>query len=123
MPTFCRHNRLVQNCPICSREQSVELRPIVSSGAPRVSEPRPRRAAAAPRAASGGRSGTGLRVRRLERGADDGYHSRLVPGLKSSADVERLAEELAFAAARLVRLADDPPGLYADVAGPGEVEA
>jgi hypothetical protein len=122
MPTFCRHNRLVQNCPICSREQSVELRPIVSSGAPRVSEPRPRRAAASPRAPSGGRSGTGLRVRRLERGADDGYHSRLVPGLKSSADAERLAEELAFAAARLVRLAEDPPGLYAEIAAPGEIE-
>jgi hypothetical protein len=55
-------------------------------------------------------------VRRLERGAEDGYRSALVPGLKSGADAERLAEELAFAATRLERLAADPPGLYAAVA-------
>jgi hypothetical protein len=40
-----------------------------------------------------------------------------VPGLKSSSDAERLAEELAFAAARLSRLAADPPGGYAQIAG------
>src|SRR5437764_7901517 len=33
VPTFCRHNRLIHNCPICSREQEIELRPIVSPGA------------------------------------------------------------------------------------------
>jgi hypothetical protein len=58
----------------------------------------------------------------MARGVDDGFHSRLVPGLKSSADAERLAEELAFAAARLQLLAADPPGLYAEVAGGGELE-
>jgi hypothetical protein len=64
-----------------------------------------------------------VRVRRLARGVDDGYHSRLLPGLKSSVDAERLAEELAFAAGRLVRLGHDPPGLYAEVADPaGEIE-
>ena len=41
VPTFCRHNRLIQNCPICSREQSIELRPVVSSSAPRVSSAAP----------------------------------------------------------------------------------
>jgi hypothetical protein len=50
---------------------------------------------------------------------DDGYRSPLVPGLKSSQDVRRLAEEVAFAATRLRLLATDPPGLYADVADPG----
>jgi hypothetical protein len=59
-------------------------------------------------------------VRRLDRGADDGYQSPLVPGLKSSVEAERLADELAFAAARLETLANDPPGLYADVAAGGE---
>jgi hypothetical protein len=63
-----------------------------------------------------------MRVRRLARGAEDGYHSRLVPGLKSSAEAERLAEELAFAATRLRVLEADPPGLYAEVAGNGEIE-
>ncbi len=119
MPTFCRHNHLVQNCPICAREQSIEMRPVVSSGAPRASAPRTRAPApgtprtAQPRAPRGG---AGVRVRRLVRGAEDGYHSPLLPGLKSSADAERLAEELAFASARLRRLSDDPPGLYAEVA-------
>jgi hypothetical protein len=57
-----------------------------------------------------------LTVHRLPRAADDGYHSRLVPALKSTADAERLAQELAFATARLNKLAQDPPGLYAEVA-------
>jgi hypothetical protein len=57
-----------------------------------------------------------VRVRRLERAADDGYRSDLVPGLRASTDAERLAEEIAFAAGRLERLAVAPPGLYAEVA-------
>ncbi|HTX47515.1 MAG TPA: hypothetical protein VMD48_14630 [Solirubrobacteraceae bacterium] len=122
MPTFCRHNRLVQNCPICSREQNVELRPVVSSGAPRVADPRPRRTATSRRPAAGARSPAGMRVRRLERGADDGYRSPLVQGLKSSEDAERLADELAFAATRLRALDTEPPGLYAEVGAAGDIE-
>ena len=57
----------------------------------------------------------GVRVRHLARGAEDGYHSDLVPGLRSSADAEGLAEEIAFAAGRLQWLESDPPGLYAEV--------
>jgi hypothetical protein len=63
-----------------------------------------------------------MRVRRLTRGADDGYHSRLIPGVKASVDAERLAEELAFSSLRLRRLEEDPPGLYAEVAGGGDIE-
>ncbi len=133
MPTFCRHNHLIQNCPICSREQSIELRPVVSSSAPRASQPRPTTGTRSPARATGGggrtRSarpggggGGGVRVRRLERGADDGYTSPLVPGLKSSVEAERLADELAFAAARLETLASEPPGLYAEVASEGDLE-
>jgi hypothetical protein len=55
-------------------------------------------------------------VRRLSRAAEDGFRSALVPGLRSGADAQRLAEELAFAATRLERLRTDPPGLYAEVA-------
>jgi hypothetical protein len=125
MPTFCRHNRLVQNCAICSREQSIEARPVVSSSAPRASQPRERTPS------SGRRRGTpatiqrggGVQVRRLARGADDGYRSPLLPGLKSSDDAERLADELAFSTERLKRLESDPPGLYAEVADPaGDIE-
>jgi hypothetical protein len=123
MPTFCRHNRLVQNCPICSKEQHVEMRPVVSPGGQTV---RPARHGASGAGTSTGRTGParsssarasgGLTVRRLSRAAEDGFRSPLVPGLRSGADAQRLAEELAFAATRLERLGADPPGLYAEVA-------
>ena len=118
VPTFCRHNRLIQTCPICSREQEIELRPVVSSSAPRTGQPRARSSSSTRSRASSAQSGPrgGVTVRRLARGAEDGYSSPLAPGLRSSADAERLAEELAFAAGRLARLEQDPPGLYADVA-------
>jgi hypothetical protein len=124
MPTFCRHNRLIQNCPICAREQHIEMRPVVSSSAPKSTLPRSgapheARSPRAPAAARTARAAQGLTVRRLERGADDGYQSDLLPGLRSSADAERLATELAFAAARLARLATAPPGLYGEAADPG----
>ena len=40
MPTFCRHNRLLQNCTICAREQNFDARPVVSSSAPKSTQPR-----------------------------------------------------------------------------------
>lgn len=103
----------------------MELRPIISAGGQGAgrqhSNASPpdggRRASASPRAhAASGRSAAGLKVRRLARSADDGYRSSLVPGLKVSSDAQRLADELAFAAARLAVLEHDPPGLYAEVA-------
>lgn len=108
-PTFCRHNRFLQNCPICRP-------PEPAPGAPK----RPARAPSArPRSAGGGATRTArssaVRVRQLAQAADDGYRNELVAGLKATADAERLAAELAFAAARLEEFADDPPGLYADV--------
>jgi hypothetical protein len=51
-------------------------------------------------------------VRREARSADDGFRSELVPGVRASADAERLAEELGFATGRLTALAAAPPGLY-----------
>ncbi len=64
-----------------------------------------------------------MRVRRLPRGADDGFRSAVAPGLKSGTDAERLADELAFAATRLKRLVEDPPGLYAELgAGQDDLE-
>ena len=118
MPTFCRHNHLIQNCPICSREQHVELRPVVSSSAPRSTQARSEPSPKAPaRPASGTRAARpGVRVRRLVRGSDDGYRSPLVPGLKSSDEAQRMAQDVALAATRLEILAQDPPGLYAEIA-------
>ncbi len=125
MPTFCRHNHLIQNCTICAREQSIEARPIVSSSAPRSTLPRPsssrqtRSRTAAQRSPS---APGGLKVRRLERGADDGYASPLIPGLRSSVDAARLADELAFAGTRLRILEERPPGCYAEIAADGDIE-
>jgi len=53
-------------------------------------------------------------VRRLARSPDDGYGHELVPGLRSSLDADRLAREIAFAAARLSLMGSSPPGLYRD---------
>ena len=106
---FCRHNRMTAKCPICSKEMEAELR----AKAP----PRPagiRRAPAAPRSrrtsSSSPRSG-GLVTRKLARAADDGYRNTLVPGLRATADAERLAGALMIAAERL-----EPPGPYEAIA-------
>jgi hypothetical protein len=117
MPTFCRHNRLTANCPICSREQEAELRakapPRVRPArtAPRAARPSPARART-----GAGRSG-GVVTRRLARAADDGYRNALVPGLKATADAERLAAAIAAAVERL-----RPPGPHPEVAAEPDVE-
>lgn len=118
MPTFCRHNRLEATCPICARA----ARPVSPGPAPRT----PRAPRSAPTGTGtrrrSGRSASDLRVRRVARAADDGYEHELVPGLRASGDAARLADELAFAAARLEELEQDPPGLYAEVAAAADVE-
>ncbi len=128
MPTFCRHNHLIQNCPICAREQHVELRPVVTPTRPGTGAATggsARRAAGSGTAVrsgaarSGSRRAPGVTVRKLARDADDGYRSSLVPGLKSSADAERLVRELAFGATRLRVLETNPPGLYAELGSDG----
>jgi len=116
VPTFCRHNRLVQNCPICSRQE-------VSRSASRGAQVRRSSSAksSARRATRPARTGD-LRVRRVERAPDDGYANGLVPGLRATADAARLADEIAFAAARLEELSTDPRGLYVEVASDGDLE-
>jgi hypothetical protein len=111
MPMFCRHNRLTVNCPICSRE----LAPELGGKAP------PARRSSAP-SAPRGRGGspprrTGLVTKRLAREADDGYRNPLVPGLRATADAERLAAAMAAATARL-----EPPGPYPEIAAEPDLE-
>ena len=111
---FCRHNRMTAKCPICSKELEAELRakaPPRPAGTRRASAPGTRRRAAAPR-------GSGrLVTRRLERAEDDGYRNRLVPGLRATADAERLASALLIGAERL-----EPPGPYPEVATEPDAE-
>jgi hypothetical protein len=63
-----------------------------------------------------------MRVHREGRAADDGYRSELVPGLRSSADALRLAEEVAFSSGRLLALAAEPPGLYGEARALGATD-
>jgi hypothetical protein len=108
VPTFCRHNRFLANCPICSRDQVETVAPRRAGGARGAG-------ATAQKRSSGARSG-GVRVRHVAREQEDGFRSQLVPGIKASAAAQRLAEEIAFATARLELLATDPPDRYREVA-------
>jgi hypothetical protein len=109
VPTFCRHNRFIERCPICSKTlpgSEPSARPARRSPGAAGSRPRgAERAGRRPRA-------DGLRVRHEGRAVEDGYASPLVPGLRASADARRLAAEIAFSSARLAALAIDPPGTY-----------
>jgi hypothetical protein len=112
VPTFCRHNRLVENCPICSKKPRVTSS-TARSVARRESKPAGVRSSRTPRKSVS----SGMTVRRMQRAVDDGYEHDLVPGLRSSEDAARLADELAFSTARLRELGERPPGLYAEIAG------
>jgi hypothetical protein len=109
MPTFCRHNRFLERCPICSK--------TLPGQAPAGKTPRRRTAAGGTAAAARRRSprAESVRVLREGRAEDDGFRSPLVPGLRASADATRLAEEIAFASGRLLALGQDPPGLYGEI--------
>lgn len=66
-----------------------------------------------------------MRVHRETRAQDDGYDNALVPGLHASDDAARLAEEIAFANGRLLRMHAAPPSLFNEIrtlAGDGELE-
>ncbi len=116
MPSFCRHNRFEDSCPICSKKKRITPpKRREASGQPSQR----RTPSTGPRRGRGPRTRAGtsaVTIRRVERAADDGYDNELVPGIRASADARRLAEELAFAAARLDVLASDPPGLYGRIA-------
>ncbi len=56
-----------------------------------------------------------MRVVHEARDVDDGFRSPLLPGLRSCADAERLAEEIAFASARLLALGAAPPAVYGEI--------
>jgi hypothetical protein len=120
MPTFCRHGTLTESCPIC--RASVELAQRGSgSQAERKGRARDRASASRPRPPGGGR-GARMTIRHETRSADDGFRTPAAPGLRSSADAQRLAEEIAHASARLTALVGEPPGLYAQVASEPDLE-
>jgi hypothetical protein len=133
VPTFCRHGRFVERCPICSKTLPGATPSGRSAGG---ASRRPSSSSSGARSGGGARARRGgahagsLRVRRQERAVDDGYSSALLPGVRASADAARLAEELAFSNGRLLALGGSPgaaplPDLYAEVgslASGGELE-
>lgn len=82
----------------------------------RAASTRPARASSDTRPRRNISSRGGLVVRREVRAADDGYRSPLAPGLRSSEDAQRLAQEIAVGAERLELLATAPPDLYGEIA-------
>jgi hypothetical protein len=103
---FCRHNRLTSKCPICARElrEATPVRHVTVRKPGATSTPKSRAKAAKSSAPRG--SGR-LVTRQLAREADDGYRNPLTPGLKATADAERLAIAVTQAHERL-----DPPGPF-----------
>jgi hypothetical protein len=113
MPNFCRHNRFIERCPICSKTLpglAPPERPTSGAGSGR--SPKGLTKAGHPRLRAGGRK---VRVVQEARVEDDGYRSALLPGLRAGADAERLAEEIAFASARLLALGAAPPAVYGEI--------
>lgn len=102
------------NCPICSKKE--QAAPRARTGARRP--PASGTTATRRRPAAAG----DLRVRRMARAQDDGYDNWAVPGLRATVEARRLADEIAFATARLDELRSDPPGLYAEAATTGGEE-
>lgn len=122
MPTFCRHSRLEENCPICSRKPRIRPGTVTGQASARLAKDRatasrqPKKSGpGAPPKRRTPRHGE-LKVRRVHRSIEDGYEHELVVGIKASDDARRLAAELAFATARLAELRSAPPGLLAGAA-------
>jgi len=111
MPTFCRHNRFLERCPICSKT-------LPGHSPSTVAKPRAKGSARTGSTAADGQRrrvrAESVRVRREGRAEDDGYRSTLLPGLRASADASRLAAEIAFSSGRLHALTSEPPGVYGE---------
>jgi len=113
VPTFCRHNRFVERCPICSK--TLAGSPTAKKAATKPKRATTRGAPVRPRHPRLRVGGKEVRVKRESRAGDDGYRSELLPGLRASGDAEALAQEIAFAHGRLLALETAPPDLYGEL--------
>ena len=85
MPTFCRHNRFIERCPICSRERGADAGAAAPAGGRRR---RPGRAARRPHGAAlagAQRAGVAARSARGARRRTTATAASCVPGLRASA--------------------------------------
>ena len=113
---FCRHNRLTSKCPICARElrEQTPVRHVTVRKPGATKTPKPAKSASS---TSSSRSSGRLVTRQLVRAADDGYRNPLVPGLRATADAERMAIAVTAAHARL-----EPPGPFTAIDETPDVE-
>ena len=105
MPTFCRHNRFIERCPICSKTLPgcASRRGGATPARPRAGARRARRTpATARRCAARCAAASAARAPRGARRARTATASELCPGFRPRPDAERLAEEIAFASGRLL---------------------
>lgn len=103
MSVFCRHNRLLENCTICQREQAPDS-PFRKVEGRTTTKTRTKTAAGAKKKPGG------MVRRQIARATDDGFSSPLMPGVRATSDAERLADALGAATARL-----DFPGPHPEV--------
>ena len=114
MPTFCRHGRFEASCAICRQEKA--------KAEPKTVTPRSKGTAARrPAGSTNSGSTPSSRSRRLvtaklQRAADDGFRSELLPGVRSTADILTLADELTAAEARLASYGTPAAGPWAPIA-------
>ena len=115
---FCRHNRLTSKCPICARElrEATPVRHVTVRKPGATSTPKSR-AKSSSGSSSGSRGSGRLVTRQLARATDDGYRNPLTPGLKATADAERLAIAVTQAHERL-----EPPGPFTAIDETPDVE-
>ena len=113
MPTFCRHNRFIERCPICSK--TLPERAARAGGAQRAAGRRACRARA-PRRRAARRARAARACASAARGAPrtTATARRSCPACAPPPTPSRLAQEIAFAGGRLLALAAEPPGLYGE---------
>jgi hypothetical protein len=127
MPTFCRHNRFIERCPIC-RKTLPGFAPPTGGRSSAASAGRSASPAGRVGRAHGARGrrlragGQPVRVSHEQRAEDDGYRSDLLPGVHASGEAKHLAEEIAFTNGRLLTLGAAPPDLYAEVRAQAEAD-
>jgi len=100
VPLFCRHNRFEHSCSICLKEKAAKA----PAPARRVSSSPGRvrgAAAGSATAKSGTRRSSGVVRKQMDRATEDGFRNELIPGIKATADAERLGACIALSLGRL----------------------
>ncbi len=115
VPTFCRHGRFEASCGIC-RSEKAKAEPAARKPAARGGGTAARRPVSSSTGATPKPRTRAVVTGKLSRNADDGFRSDLLPGVRSSADVMVLAQELTTAEARLSALGSPEAGAWAPVA-------